>query len=36
VALIGLSHKQHVAANLESASRPPISAEEWAGLFRES
>ncbi|HXE91771.1 MAG TPA: aldo/keto reductase [Terriglobales bacterium] len=34
-ALIGMSAPEHVAANLQVAIHPPLSAETWKSLFRE-
>ena len=35
VALIGMSHKEHVTANLKPASASPMEPEEWRKLFQE-
>ena len=32
-ALVGMGHKEHVAANLKPAQVPPTAAEEWKELF---
>lgn len=32
-ALIGMGHSEHVEANLKVAERPPLSREQWEGLF---
>ncbi len=32
-ALVGMSHKEHVAANLKPAFLPPAKLEEWQKLF---
>jgi aryl-alcohol dehydrogenase-like predicted oxidoreductase len=34
-ALVGMSAKEHVDANLRVALHPPVSAETWKSLFRE-
>jgi aryl-alcohol dehydrogenase-like predicted oxidoreductase len=35
-ALVGMGHAGHVAENLEVASRPPASFDQWKKLFRKS
>jgi len=32
-ALVGMSHKEHVAANLKPALLPPARLQEWQKLF---
>jgi aryl-alcohol dehydrogenase-like predicted oxidoreductase len=34
-ALVGMSAKEHVDANLQVALQPPVAAEKWKSLFRE-
>jgi aryl-alcohol dehydrogenase-like predicted oxidoreductase len=36
VALIGMGHTEHVAANLRAAAVSPIPSETWMNLFQES
>ncbi len=33
-ALVGMSHKQHVPANLAVARLPPAAVEEWKRMFQ--
>jgi aryl-alcohol dehydrogenase-like predicted oxidoreductase len=35
-ALVGMSHREHVAANMKVALVPPTPREEWTGLFTKS
>ena len=35
-ALVGMSHKEHVEGNLQVASRPIATAEDWESLFQKT